>query len=237
MYKSRLGRLEERKTRKRIALAIFGSIGLLVFLGVFGFKILVAFSLFVDRIRGGSKETIETEKSILLPPEFDPIREATNSASISITGHAQPDMFVLLMVNDESQKKLTVDKEGTFHMDNVKLKQGANTISGKTTDDKNNTSGLSDILRVTYKKTKPTIEVSSPDDGATIHGDTPSVVIFGKTEEGATLTINERFVVISSDGSFSYTLSLSEGEQTYKLVATDIAGNTETMERLIKYEK
>jgi len=235
MYKSRLGRFEEKKQRSRIAFAVIGSIGLLVFLWVFGLKILIAFSVFVDKLRGSGPKV--EEQVILFPPEIDPLPEATNSAQTWITGRADPKLTLLLFVNDEESKKVTVEDDGTFRIEKITLKEGVNTISAKVTNEKNQASELSEIQKVTFKKSKPKLEVTSPNDGATIEGDKQYVDVMGKTDEGNTVTINDRFVVVSSNGSFTYTLNLNEGEQTYKLIAKDIAGNETALERKITYRK
>ena len=216
-------------------MSVVGSVALLVFLGLFGLKILIAFSVFIDKLRGTSPKV--QEQVILLPPEFDSLPEATNSAVTWVTGRAQPKTTVLLYVNDNEPQKVTVADDGVFRIEKVSLHEGVNTMRAKTTDEKNAASEFSDTLKITYKKAKPTLSLTNPDDGKTVSDDKGIVTFDGKTEEGNSVTIGDRFVPVRGDGSFSYDMTLKEGEQTIKIIARDIAGNETTMERKITCKK
>lgn len=237
MTYSRLRRYEEKRQERKIFGAIAGIIGIFIFLLLFGVKILVGFSLFVDRIRGNSSATQAQTQQILQPPELDPLPIATNSATIKVTGKATPGLTVIVYVNDSDTDKMTVDADGSFHFDTVKLIDGANTVNARVTDDKNNTSELSETLTVTNKKSKATLDVTSPTDGAHISGDKKSVTVSGKTDENSSVSVNGRVAVVRSDGSFSYDYPLPDGDTTLTVVATDIAGNQTTVERKVNYSK
>ncbi|MCA9340729.1 MAG: hypothetical protein KDA17_07480, partial [Candidatus Saccharibacteria bacterium] len=49
--------------------------------------------------------------------------------------------------------------------------------------------------------------------------------ITGTTEPNAKVAINDRFLFARSDGTFSYQLQLTEGENTINFVITDKANN------------
>jgi len=197
----------------------------------------VAFSLFVDQLRGSTPKDQQQSQTIILSPLLDPLPTAINSTEIQITGKAKGDVTILLFVNEEQWEKVKVKEDGSFTFSNVKLKEGTNTISAKATDEKNNTSDLSEILTVQVKKSKPTLDITSPSDSAQISGETGVMTVTGKTDQDNSVTVNERFVVVKSDGSFSYDLSLSEGEQTITIIAKDIAGNETKIERKVTYKK
>jgi hypothetical protein len=57
--------------------------------------------------------------------------------------------------------------------------------------------------------------------------------ITGKTEPGATLTINEDTVTVAVDGSFSYPVELDVGDNAYYLHAVDAVGHTADLTRVI----
>ena len=95
MYRSRLNKYEERKEKRQIFGAIIGSIALFAFLAIFGVKILVGFSLLVDKLRGAPPKQ-EQEQTYLLPPTIDPVEEATNSASFSVSGRSGQKRTVLV---------------------------------------------------------------------------------------------------------------------------------------------
>jgi hypothetical protein len=51
------------------------------------------------------------------------------------------------------------------------------------------------------------------------------VLIKGKTEPGAKITINGKDVSVNEDGTFSLEVELKEGENTFEIIAIDPAGN------------
>ncbi len=236
MLRSRLSRLEERKERKRLTLAVVGSIAILIFVGTFGVRILIGFSLFVDKLRGTTVPTQQTDV-LILPPVLDPQPIATNSAAIVVTGHGEAGRTLILYLNDGEFKKTKVQEDGTFSVPSVPLSGGTNTISAKLSDDKENTSGLSNVLSVTYANKPPALEVSAPEDNATVSGDTNTVAVTGTTDENVTVTVNGRLVVIKSDNSFSYNYPLNDGDNILTIVATDAAGNQTKVERKVIYHR
>jgi hypothetical protein len=236
MVMLRSGRLEEKRQQKRLLYAIVGSIGLVVFLAIFGLKILVGFSVLVDRMRGTTPTTQATEE-LLLPPTLDPLPTATKSGMLTLTGFAQNDSEVIIYLNDSKLETITPEEDGTFSFPLRTLKEGNNTISARTTDAKENTSDLSNVLTVLIKKTPPILELNSPQDHASILGDSNKVQVSGKTEENTTVTVNGRMVVMRADYTFSHDHPLNEGDNKLTIVATDLAGNTTTLERTVNYRK
>ncbi|EKD68069.1 MAG: hypothetical protein ACD_48C00089G0002 [uncultured bacterium] len=236
MQYSRLRKYEEKKQEKKIAISIIGIVAIFIFLGIFGIKILVGFSLLVDKLRGTPQQQISQQ--FLLPPDFDPLPIATNSATIAVSGKGQPGMTVIVYINETDTEKTTVDKDGSFTIPVVKLIEGSNTISAKQTDDKKNVSALSEVFTVVSKKSKPTLDISYPSDNQQIRQDQNTIIVTGKTnDETNTITVNDRLVIVRSDGSFSYELNVPDGDSTVKVIATDTAGNQITVERKINYGK
>lgn len=216
-------------------LALGGMLTLIVFLFVFGLKILVGFSLLVDRIRGNVPQQSQNQE-LILPPILDPLPEATNSASIAITGKGDPGVKVVLYIDEEESTTLPVKDDGTFSF-TKKLPEGNHTVSAKAKNDKDSLSDLSNVVRINIMRTKPELTVTSPQEGARIVGESNTVTVKGKTSPDNAVTVNDRLAVVSNDGSFSYSYSLSEGENTIRIVATDPAGNQESAERRATYSK
>ena len=237
MTYSRLRRYEERRQERKIVGAIAGIIAIFVFLILFGVKILIGFSVLVGNIRGNKSTQTQTTQKILQPPELDPLPIATNSATIKITGKATAGLTVTLYVNSTDTDKVTVDSDGSFHFDTVKLIDGDNTVNARVADTTGTTSDLSETFTVTSKKSKATLDVTSPADGAHISGDKNIVTVSGKTDESSSVTISGRVAVVRNDGSFSYDYPLPNGDTTLQIVATDIAGNQTTVERKVNYSK
>jgi hypothetical protein len=217
-------------------LTLFGIAGILIFLAIFGVKLLVGFSLLVDKLRGTTPNTQQTQV-ILLPPQLDPLPYATYSAVLRVSGKVKGDVTILLYVNEEQTDKMKPKEDGTFSFEAVTMKEGANVISAKATDDKDNASDLSEVLTIQVKKNKPTLDISSPSENQEITGEIQLATITGKTETDNSVTVNDRFVVVKSDGSFTYDLSLKEGEQTIIIIAKDQAGNETKLERKVTYKK
>ena len=233
---SRIRRYEEKKLQMRLVLAVLGSIAVLVFILVFGFKILVGFSLLVDKIRGGSPVSQNTQ-TLLLPPSLDPLPSATNSATLIISGSGTPGAILILYVNEGETQKLTIPTDGRFSIPSVKILEGMNTISAKITDEKQNTSDLSNVLTVSSKRTPPSLEVISPSSNTTINGDKNTVDVVGKTEQDTVIAINDRLAVVNADETFRYPFQLKEGDNILKISATDTAGNQTVIERRVIYQK
>lgn len=235
--KSRLTRHTERTMKRNIFLSLAGTGGIVIFLGIFGLPILTNMSIGIDKLRGSSPTTKETNIVVLLPPVFDPIVEATNSGTITITGKGEANMTLLLYVNDTDIKKATIATDGTFSFPAISLKEGSNSLSAKQTDGKANTSELSLVTTVVYKKTKPILEISTPEDNATVTGEKNSISINGKTESDTLIDINGRLPIVQGNGVFTYDYILPEGDTVLKITATDIAGNQTVVERKVTYRK
>ncbi len=236
MLYSRLRRHEERRQRQRLMLAIGGMLALVVFLFIFGLKILVGFSLLVDRIRGSSPERQSQGQELILPPVLDPLPEATNAAKLTISGKSDPGLTIVLYIDEEESATLPVESDGTFSL-TKKLGDGDHTVSAKAKNEKGTTSDLSNVVTVSVKRSKPELTITEPSDGARVVGDTNVILVKGKTGVDNTVTVNDRLAVVSSDGSFRYTFFLSEGENTITITATDPAGNQESEERRVTYTR
>lgn len=235
MLYSRLRRYEDRIFKKRLLWALGGSIGLIIFIFIFGLKLLVSFSLLVDNLRGASPKEQQSQ-SLILPPILNPLPEATNSATVAITGKTDPGMKIVLYIDEEESTTLPVESDGTFVL-TKKLTEGEHTVSAKAKNDKDQVSDLSNVLTVTIKRSKPELTITNPQDNARIVGENNTLMVKGKTSSDNTVTVNDRLAVVSNDGSFSYTYSLSEGDNMLHILATDPAGNEETVDRRVIYSK
>lgn len=85
----------------------------------------------------------------------------------------------------------------------------------------------------TVDTTPPALTVTSPTEGLFTNQSTVTVV--GTTNDvtstPVTLTINSEVVAVEDDGSFSKVVTLTEGENTITIVATDAAGKSSTITR------
>jgi len=77
----------------------------------------------------------------------------------------------------------------------------------------------------------PPLEITSPQEGSTV---SVLVTVEGKTQPQATITVNHQSVPVSDSGQFSHTISLSPGEHTILIEATNRSGKTKTLQRTIQ---
>lgn len=117
------------------------------------------------------------------------------------------------------------------------LDDGSHTVTINCNDNDGN-SATEKSATFTVDTVPPVLNVISPDDGSITNKNT--VVVAGTTNDAAsspvTLTVNGDKVSVGSDGSFSKTITLSEGENTITVEATDKAGKVSTVTRTVTFD-
>ena len=220
--RSRLAEVERKKTSRVIflSLIIIFAIG---FIAVkFGLELLVKMAIFLSP----KNQPVAQEQKRLLPAAvINSTPTATNSAQIKISGYASSMANVALTVNGVQDNSAVADTDGYFET-GIQLDKGENFISVKYTDTSGNDSRDSQSITVTRDDEAPALTIDSPSAGIILHGqDQKTVDIKGKTEPEISLTINNRFVSVQSDGVFSYKLGLQDGDNEIVVTAKDKAGN------------
>lgn len=214
----------ETLSYRRAAAALILSFFLFVLLLLFGIQGLAKLASFLGGIKDSGTPIEKTENELLLPPRLATLPIATNSAQISVSGFAESGSVVEIFLNDVLGDSTLVSKEGKFEIHNFALEKGENKIYAFTkSGDKR--SSASKTINVAYKEEPPNLEIVSPDDKTIISGEDKKVKIEGQTDPEASLFINDRWVIVKNDGSFSFELPLSDGENKIEIVARDIAGN------------
>lgn len=232
---SRLARKEEIRSLRRIVLFSLATILLLVGLFSLGIPALIGISSFLASLRSTNEPITTTDTTPPFPPRLEPLQEATNSSKITIPGTGESSATIELFVNGVSSGKTVVDKNGVFEFSEIALEEGTNTFSAAATDQAGNTSQMSIHRTIAFVKNPPKIELTDPPDGVKITGEEKTVRVSGKTESVVALTINDRVVILNNDGSFSFQISLSDGENRIKVEGVDIAGNKTSVERTVTY--
>jgi hypothetical protein len=203
---------------------------------VFGFRLFIGFFVFLDQLHG-KETTKETTNALVIPPYLDPLPIATGSGKITLTGRGQANATVVIYVDGDVTKKAQIDKDGTFRITSISLPEGNHTIKAKTEDDHGIDSEYSNSTETTIKKHPPELEITKPNDNITVNGDDNTTAVEGKTEEDADVRINDRYVVVRPDGTFSYPYPLQEGQNVIKIKSIDRAGNTIEVVRNVTYKK
>lgn len=114
------------------------------------------------------------------------------------------------------------------------LSDGSHTVTINCADNDGNRA-TEKSTTFTVDTVPPVLNVTSPDDGLITNKST--VVVAGTTNDSTsspvTLTVNGKTVSVGSDGSFSTTVTLSEGENTITIEAVDKAGKVSTVTRTV----
>ncbi|MBI4991234.1 hypothetical protein HZB96_04030 [Candidatus Gottesmanbacteria bacterium] len=235
MISSHRLRAEEKKLfRKLVTTAVFLVLTVIIFIYA-GIPLLVKIVVGISSLRGGGKQTeVATSTSLLFPPVLDPLAEATNSAKITVSGFADKEVTVKIYVNSKESVKVLTDKDGKFSAANVVLAEGTNIITATVVKENKESSPTAEIS-VSFKKSAPKLEISEPSEGQKFFSDSKDIAISGETDPGNRVTVNDRLAIVNPNGKFDFRVSLSSGDNTFKIVATDDAGNKTEMERKVVY--
>lgn len=235
MANSRLSRIEEKRTKKQLFF-VLGGIVLVIFISfTIGIPLLVRVSALIGTIKSNQPSTDSNDNTAPYAPTLNPIADYTNNEILKLEGFAEPETTLKIFLNETELKKVLVGNDGSFSFPDLQLEIGENNIHATATDKAGNESSSSKILHITYKKGAPQLEISEPQEGQGFGKNQETITIKGKTDKGVDLRINDRFVSISDDGSFSFSLKLNEGENTITFIARDQAGNETRSERKVNY--
>jgi len=223
--KTRLQRKREKDSLRQAFKYLFLAFGLLFLLIRFGLPALIKMSTFLGDLNSSKQPIEKQESSPILPPRLNPLPLATASAEINISGYSQAGSTVKLFLRGISIEETTADAQGEFSFKSVHLKDGGNEIYAEANDNQGQESAPSTTYTVTLDSEVPKLELSQPQDGQRFFDKDSPITITGKTEPGTDLTINNRFVLVKDDGSFSVTQSLNEGDNQIEVLVRDDAGN------------
>ena len=222
---SRLAKTETNKNIKSAYIYITASIILLVVIFIFGLPTLAKLASFLTNLKQSSSPVEETDTTPPAPPQIEQIPNFTNRQVLEIKGSSEPMATIILNINGSDNETLS-DSDGKFVF-SYSLVKGENIIKVTARDSNGNLSRQEENYTVVYDNEEPSLEILAPDDGQNFYGSKErQVVIQGKTDNDIDLAINDRFVAVSEDGSFSYLTSLEEGANDFNIKATDKAGNS-----------
>jgi len=190
-----------------------------------GLPVLANFAGFLTDIRKSSLPIEKSDTTPPAPPKLASLPEFTNKLSLKLNGTTEPGASVILSLNGQ-EEELVADKDGEFSF-TFELNQGENTVTAFARDSAGNESQMTNVYKITFDNEEPSLEVISPDDGSEYFGSKErQVTITGKTEDGASVTINDRIVVVDANGEFILTTTLTEGENIFTVKTEDRAGNS-----------
>lgn len=181
-------------------------------------------------------QTPVSENATLAPPVLNIPYEATNSSSIDIKGYSLPNTKVEIYIDDELKSTTETNNDGSFVAASVDLGLGTNNISGKTIDEKGNKSLASKNIQIQYINEKPKLEINQPEDNQVVKD--KKLQVSGTVEGSGSVSIhiNGSLSIVGSDGKFSQTIDLNEGDNNITIIATDSAGNSTQISRKVTFQ-
>lgn len=229
---SRRAKTESKKMFRQTILMMIASIAIII---IFLFLVLPTLLKFVS---GQGGDTIFSGEDTIAPqtPIISAPVSATNSAKLTINGYGEKDATVYLILNGSERADSKVEEEdGKFEI-SVDLDNGENKVKLYAEDDSQNQSENTREYSVVFDNIAPTLELESPTDGQQIELRKNQVTtIKGMTEANAKVAINGRVTRADSEGSFSTTYQLQEGDNKLQFVITDDAGNSTEQEITVKF--
>lgn len=233
--KSRLIRTQAKQTRKQI---IVFSIAILVTIFVFinfGPVILTT----IGSVLSGKKTnfTLPVSKNVLDSPTLDQPFSATDSAKIKVRGKTSYEgADIELYINSSLHNTVTSRQDGTFIFDNVPLEQGTNILKARVKKDHDSSDYSSDYAVKLLNSETPKLDVSYPQDGATLQKGDQEINVSGTTDADNTVTVNGFVAIVDGSGNFSYYLKLAEGDNDITVIAQNPAGRYTSKTLKVNYK-
>lgn len=221
VYNSRLSRIEEKRNVRKAVFLIGLILFIVVLLAIYGVPVLVRL---VGIIAPKSGPAAKDDAIAPIPPQIILPYTATNSATIVLSGLAEPGSTIFLSLNGQTQQ-VTTDTDGKFVFTSLQLSDGSNDLTAVAVDTAGNKSQPSATLSLQLVTKAPEIKIDAPVDNAQVNDKT--VTVSGSlTGTIAKLVINGKLVSISADNKFSYSVPLQSGTNAIIIDATDQASNT-----------
>lgn len=234
-YKPRSIKRVEKKVKRNLLIII----GVVLILGylllTWGLPTLIGGLSIFHKSSNTNGPRIIANDTVLAPPVFSIPYEATNTATIKVSGYAASDVKVEVYLDNDFKTTANTQSDGSFESSEITLSEGINYLSGKTVDGSGKQSLSSKPIKVVYNNAKPTIELTEPNDGKEIKGGDKKVKVSGKTDSQNVVTINGATVILNYEGAFSADININEGENKVVVVATNSVGNSITAERKVIY--
>lgn len=167
----------------------------------------------------------EQRFTVSAAPVLDPLPEFTRSDKITVAGKvpsfaALAGRQVEITLNGTLVGAVPFAADGRFTSRELTLPDGASTISARLVE------GTSEIAvasaSVVVDRVAPALSITRPRAGETVDTD---VVIEGRTEPDAEVTVSGRALRPNPDGVFTDRLSAPVGPLTLQIAAKDKAGN------------
>ena len=238
MRESRLTRRSINKSRNQLYFSIAGIVVILFLALNFGPLVITSIGSTIDNITGkGTQSTKITNSSDLVPPTMDSIPAAVGENSINISGSSYyNEGEIELIINGERRDTFELSDSQDFAFEDVTLQGGDNYIKVRTIID-GKRSAFSEEKKVSFLKEAPKLEISHPSDKQSFSKADREISVRGTTDPENTVEINGFIAIVDSSGNFSYTLSLTNGDNKVTVKAVNPAGQDTTKEITVSYSE
>jgi hypothetical protein len=168
----------------------------------------------------------EEKVTISVAPILEGIPDFTKTNELAIAGRI-PSFAVAaarqiaIAVNGRAVGTYTIAADGRFGGAPITLQDGTNTVTATLLEGATEVASTSQTVVV--KRTPPVLSITRPKVGDTVDG--PDVIIEGKTEAGADVTVNDRPLRPNLDGTFTERVAAPVGPLSLTVLARDKAGN------------
>jgi hypothetical protein len=168
----------------------------------------------------------ETQVTVSAAPILDPLPEFTKTNEVRVSGKVPgfavlPDRAISLALNGRPLSTLAVGTDGRFGPAAVTLPDGTSTLQFALVQ------GTTEIATTSHTivvdRVAPQLTIVRPKAADTVEG--TDLIVEGKTEAGADVTVNDRALRPNPDGTFTERLVVSPGALKIAVVAKDKAGN------------
>jgi len=157
-------------------------------------------------------------------PDFISARE------VVLQGHANPGDLVDILLNGVKIATVLADAEGKFSYPLDTSREGAYTVSIRSTNQRGHVSEEVVLMVFTTDFTPPPLVITSPTESEVASS---PITLAGQTEPWAQVMLDDQRLQLDSNGSFMTTLELEPGANPFTVVATDQAGNSTTIRLVI----
>lgn len=168
----------------------------------------------------------ETQVTVSAAPVLDALPEFTKTNEVRLSGKVpdfavRPERTLAVALNGQLVSTLTLGPDGRFGPAALTLPDGTSTIQVTLVE------GTSDIASTSHAvvvdRTAPQLSIIRPKVADSVEG--PDLIVEGKTEAAADVTVNDRALRPNPDGTFTERLVVSPGPLTITVIAKDKAGN------------
>lgn len=234
-FKPRSIRKSESRAKKRL---IFNLVLIVLLIYVFftwGLPFIVGSLSFLNKYKTDKPQDVVRIDDAITPPILSIPFESTNSAQLKISGYSMSLSKVEIYIDDELKNQTSTDSNGKFESDPISLNLGTNNIYAVTINDADKKSLPSKTIKVYYSDEKPSLDISEPSDNAEIKGGDKKIKVVGKTDKDNNVTINGSTIIVNSEGAFQAEIPLNEGDNVITIAASNNFGNSNSLEKRVKY--